>query len=69
MSKMRKPILCRLGFHKPDPVNYIKVYKSHRNGKTYTRNYTVCRRCGKRLDKFGLKKRSEPDPAEKKEGE
>ena len=34
-----KNILCRLGFHRPDKYNYIKVTRRHsKNGKKYHRS-------------------------------
>lgn len=46
---MKKPILCKLGFHRADKDRYEKVTRRHQNGKAYHRNYVVCKRCGKRL--------------------
>lgn len=50
---MRKPLLCRLGFHKPDKYIYVTVTKTHtstrpgRTDKKFRRNYAICSRCGK----------------------
>ena len=52
-------ILCKLGLHKPDEHNYIRVEKyrgdGKRHGSKYYSNYHVCKRCGKRLCKFSFK--------------
>lgn len=48
--------LCKIGLHKKDPIKYVRVEKTRSNGKKYHRNYCVCMRCGKRLEKFGFKK-------------
>lgn len=46
---MKKPILCKLGFHRADKYRYETVTRKHQNGKKYRRNYVVCKRCGKRI--------------------
>ena len=46
-------ILCKLGFHKPDTIRYIRVDKQKGNHKWH-RNYQVCKRCGKKLKPFRL---------------
>lgn len=52
-------ILCKLGFHKPSKTEYIQVTKYRKrsgcHGNKYHRNYQLCERCGKRLDKFAFK--------------
>lgn len=54
---MSKPLLCKLGFHKPDKRNYIKVERRHwPSKKKYHRNYIICQRCGKMLHPFGIRK-------------
>ena len=51
-----KPLLCRLGFHRPNNDRYETVTRYHRNGKTYRTNYIVCKGCGKRLGTFAIVK-------------
>lgn len=47
---MGKSLLCKFGFHKPDPYLFQTVTRQHwPSGKKYRRNYIICRRCGKRL--------------------
>ena len=53
---MKKPILCKLGFHQADKYRYEQVTRRHQNGKKYHRNYVVCKRCGKRLRTFSIEK-------------
>ena len=53
---MKKPILCKLGFHREDKDIYREVTRYHQNGKAYHRNYIICKRCGKRLYPFSKKK-------------
>ena len=44
-----KPLLCRLGLHRPSRTEYIEVTRrrSNRHGGKYHTNYICCRRCGK----------------------
>lgn len=51
-----KNLLCKLGFHHPDKYRYLTVRKTRGQHKWHT-NYVVCRRCGKRIATFGVKKR------------
>lgn len=54
-------ILCRLGFHKASKTDYVrvKVIKKRPCNKihTYYKNYQVCERCGKRLNRVYFKRR------------
>ena len=51
-----KPLFCRLGFHRPNNYMYEPVTRYHLNGKTYRKNYIVCKGCGKRLGTFEIVK-------------
>lgn len=53
---MKKPILCKLGFHRTDKYRYEIVTRQHKNGKKYHRNYIICVRCGKRISTFAVGK-------------
>lgn len=46
---MKRPILCRLGLHKPSKSEYVRVERrrSNRHGGKYATNYAVCVRCGR----------------------
>lgn len=46
---MKRPILCRLGFHKPSKREYVRMERrrSDRHGGKYAVNYAICERCGR----------------------
>lgn len=46
---MKRPILCRLGLHKPSKSEYVRVERrrSSRHSGKYATNYAVCVRCGR----------------------
>jgi hypothetical protein len=48
VRRNKKPILCRLGFHKPDRLNpvYTTIVKGRHKWRT---THIVCSRCGKKL--------------------
>lgn len=56
-----KNIFCRLGFHRPNKYEYIKVTRRHTNGKKYHRNYVFCEKCGKRLYSFRTQKKGDSE--------
>ena len=58
---MKKPILCKLGFHQADKYKYEQVTRRHQNGKKYHKNYVICKRCGKRLRSFSVGKEGKND--------
>jgi len=53
---MRKPILCKLGFHVADKYRELIVKRRHLGGKQYHRNYFFCKHCGKRITPFAIRK-------------
>lgn len=55
---MKRPILCRLGFHTPSKSEYIRVERrrSDRHGGKYAVNYAVCQRCGRLVYRVRRKK-------------
>lgn len=55
-----RPLLCKLGWHKPAKEFYIRVRKTNGKHKWHT-NYVICARCGKRLRAFGIRRQRNDD--------
>lgn len=56
---MSKPLLCRLGLHKPSKEKYVTITRRHQSthGGKYRTNYAICERCGKLCYRVRLRQR------------
>ena len=57
---MKRPLLCKLGFHKPNKYIYQRIRKINGKHKWHT-NYVICERCAKRIRAFGIERRRKKD--------
>lgn len=62
-TRRRKPLMCRIGLHKPsgDVCLTVRKCSSHRKGKhRWHRTYELCARCGKKISVLAVQKTTPP---------